>query len=81
MNDYMIKGIYPGQDLEQPWVEIREGQLPPVGWEDLRTRLQQVTRAERLGEFLFVLTTFAIWGWYMFWFYNALQNFTIIPWP
>ena len=30
---------------------------------------------------LCVLATFTMWGWYVFWLYNALQNFTIVPWP
>jgi hypothetical protein len=81
MNDYMIEGRYPSEGLEQAWEKTHDGQVPPVAWEGLRARLRQVTRAERFGEFLFVLATFTMWGWYVFWFYNALQNFTIVPWP
>ena len=81
MNDYMTEGTYPGHDVEPSWFEIHEGQVPPVAWESLRTRLRQATRSEQVGELLFVLATFTMWGWYLYWFYNALQNFTIVPWP
>jgi len=81
MNDYMIEELYPSENLEQAWVEIREGQLPPVAWDGLRARLRRVTREEQLGEFLFVLATFTLWSWYMFWLYEALQNSTIVPLP
>jgi hypothetical protein len=81
MNDYMTEGTYPGHDVEPSWFEIHEGQVPPVAWESLHTRLRQATRSERFGELLFVLATFTMWGWYLYWFYNALQNFTIVPWP
>ncbi len=81
MNDYMIEGIYPSKNLEQAWAEIREGQLPPIAWGGLRTRLRQVTREEQLGEPLLVIVAFGVVGWYVFWLYEALQNFTIIPLP
>jgi hypothetical protein len=81
MNDYMIEDLYPRQDVEPSWFEIHEGQLPPVAWDNFHSRLQHATRTERLGEIILVLVTLAMGGWYMYWLYNALQNFTIVPLP
>ena len=81
MNDYMLEDIHPGQDVEPSWFEIHDGQLPPIAWEGLRVRLRQANRAEHLWESLFVVAAFSLMSWYMFWLYEALQNFTIVPLP
>ena len=81
MNDYMIEGMYPNEDLDQVWLEVREGQLPPIAWDGLRSRLRQATRIEQLWEAGFVVAMVGLMGWYLFWLYEALQNFTIIPLP
>jgi hypothetical protein len=81
MNDYMIEDIYLSQDIEPSWFEIQEGQLPPVAWEELHSRLRWAMRVEQIWEWGFVFVTFSLMGWYMYWFFTALQNFTIIPWP
>ena len=81
MNDYMADGLYPDRDAEPSWFEISEGQLPPIAWEGFRTRLRQTTRTEQFWEVLFVLATFGLLGWEMFWFVKALQNFTVVPLP
>jgi len=81
MNDYMIEGMYPVQDVEPSWFDIQEGQLPPVAWEGLHARLRWATRTEQLWECGFVIAAFGLTGWYMFWFFMTLQNFTIIPLP
>jgi hypothetical protein len=78
MNDYMIEGLSPDHDAEPSWFEISEGQLPPIAWEGFRTRLRQATRTEQFWEVLFVIATFGLLGWEMFWLYEALQNFTTI---
>lgn len=81
MNDYMIADLYPGQDVEPSWFEIQEGQLPPIAWQGLHARIRWETRTEYLWEWGFVIAAFGVMGWYMFWFFTALQNFTIIPLP
>ena len=81
MNDYMIEGIFPGEDLEQSLAKIQDGQVPPIAWEGLHARLHWETRTEQLWEWGFVIAAFGMVGWYMFWFFTALQNFTIIPLP
>jgi len=81
MNDYMIEDMYPDQDVEPSWFEIQEGQLPPIAWEGLHARLRWATWTEQLWEWGVVIAAFGVMGWYMFWFFTALQNFTIIPLP
>jgi len=81
MNDYMIEGMYPVQDVEPSWFDIQEGQLPPVAWEGLHARLRWATRTEQLWEWGFVAAAFGVMGLYMFWFFMTLQNFTIILLP
>ena len=67
MNDPMIEGLYPERDAEPPWFEISEGHLPPVAWEEFRARLRRATRTEQFWEVLFVIATFGLLGWEMFW--------------
>lgn len=81
MNDYMVENLYSEQDAEPSWFEISEGQLPPIVWEEFHTRLRQATRTEQFWEVLFVVATFGLLGWEMFWFVKALQNFTVIVLP
>ena len=81
MNDYLVEDLYPKEPSKALWVPSRTDQLQPIAWDKIHTHVQQWMRTERLWEPLFVLLTFALWGWYLFWLYRALQDFTFIAWP
>jgi hypothetical protein len=61
-----------------PW----PAQAPhPARGEPTRAWLRQALTTERIWEPVFVSTAFSLWGWYVFWLYRAVQDYTIVPWP
>ncbi|MGE0825731.1 MAG: hypothetical protein AB7G75_13010 [Candidatus Binatia bacterium] len=81
MNDYMVEGIYADKHPETLSDSTGADQVQSPAWGLLRTRVQSWIQAERFWEPVFVVATFALWGWYLFWLYSALQDLTFVPWP
>jgi hypothetical protein len=49
--------------------------------EQLQETVWKQLNEERLGEGLFLIFALLVWGWHLFLLYNALQEYTIAPWP
>ena len=47
----------------------------------ITSRIRAEVKREKLWEPLFVSVALVGWGWYIFWFLRALQEYTIVPWP
>jgi hypothetical protein len=49
--------------------------------EQLQEKIGKRVTEERIGETLFLVLSLLVWGWYVFWLYEAFQGYTIIPLP
>ena len=81
MNDHIAEDLYPQEPFESVWVPANVDPFHSITWSKIHTHAQKWIRAEQLWEPLFVLLTFSLWGWYLFWLYRALQDLTFISWP
>jgi hypothetical protein len=66
---------------ERPPFSRQELRPHPLPWEYLRAWIKQKLAKEETWELIFVSAALATWGWYVFWLYQALQGYTIVPLP
>jgi hypothetical protein len=61
-----------------PWWEYSPR---PTLAEQLQEKIEKRVTEEYIGETFFLVFSLLMWGWYMFWLYEAFQGYAIIPWP
>jgi hypothetical protein len=81
MNDYMVEEVYADGYFEPTWSPKFAEDVSLVASAVSSERIHHLIRGERLWGPLFVVVTFTLWGWYLFWLYCALQDLTFVPWP
>ena len=55
--------------------------LRPSLWQQVRAWAKRTLTEERIAEVALVTTTLFLYGLFFFWLHQALQDYTISPWP
>lgn len=62
-----------------PAAPTRVISLRPSVWERVRAWAKRTLTEEKIAAPAIVTATLFLWGLFFFWFYQAMQNYTILP--
>jgi len=69
------------EEQETPITSARVTSLHPLVWEQAKAWTRRAFIEERIAEPALVTATLFLWGLLLFSLYQALENYTISPWP
>lgn len=67
------------EEQKTPITPARVIPLRPSAWEGVKAWVKTTLTEERIAEAVLVTAALSLWGLLSFGFYQALQNYTILP--